>query len=349
MPIVAEQYSYVIGVDTHARTHTYAVIETITGRLIGHATFPASPPGIRRAVGWITRVAPGEVLAAVEGTSSYGAGLHAVLRGAGIPVVEVHAPKRADRQHGKSDAIDAEAAARSVLGMDVVLLAAPRQGQIRSALRVLLTARKAMDTQRTADRNALTALLRTIAFDIDVRRPLTDRHVEVIAGWRTHPTDDVEHAVARAEATRLARHVISLTGELARNRAALQHHVTTLAPALLDEKGIGPISAAVFLTAWSHPERFRSEAAFAALAGTAPIPASSGNTTRHRLNKRGDRRLNSALDTVARTRMTHDPATRSYLARRTAEGKTPREIRRILKRYIARHIHRTLKATMLTT
>ena len=342
MTVVAEQYTYVVGADTHARTHTYAVIEAATGRLTGQATFPASAPGISRALDWISRQAPGPVLAAVEGTGSYGAGLNAALKMAGISVAEAHPPKRAERRHGKSDAIDAEAAARSVLRQEVEMLATPRAGKIRAALRILLGSRRTMDGQRTGDRNALTALMRSVDLGVDARRPLTDRQVREIAAWRTHPTDDVEQHAARSEASRLARSVLALTIELRRNLDELRHHSNTLAPGLLEKPGIGPFSAAIMLTAWSHPGRVRSEAAFAALAGAAPIPASSGNTSRHRLNRHGDRQLNRALDIVARARLSCDPDTQAYAARRQAEGKTPREIRRILKRYIARQIYREL-------
>ncbi|WP_407791855.1 IS110-like element ISAar41 family transposase (plasmid) [Streptomyces sp. L7] len=349
MPLVAEQYSHVIGADTHARTHSYAVIETVTGRLTAQSTFPASVAGIRRALAWIDRTAPGEVLAAVEGTGSYGANLHAALREAGIPVIEARPPKRTDRLRGKSDAIDAEAAARSVLGRQTHLLATPREGKTRSALRVLLAARRGMDSQRTADRNALTALLRSVDLGVDARRPLSDRRVQEITAWRVHPTDDLEQDIARTEAIRLARSVITLTGQLRENLENLRRHSMALAPGLLDKPGVGPFTAAVFLTAWSHPGRVRSEAAFATLAGAAPIPASSGNTIRHRLDRHGDRQLNRALDVVARSRLATDPETKAYAAKRQAEGNSMREIRRLLRRYIARQIFRELKASHTPT
>lgn len=345
MPLVAEQYSHVIGADTHARTHSYAVIETITGRVTAQSTFPASLAGIRRAIAWIDRSAPGPVLAAVEGTGSYGANLHTALRDAGITVTEAQPPKRAGRLRGKSDAIDAEAAARSVLGKKTELLGSPREGKVRSALRVLLAARRGMDSQRTADRNALTALLRNIDLGVDARRPLSDQHIREVAAWRTRPSDDVEQDVARAEATRLARSVVTLTDTLQQNLAALREHSMSLAPGLLAMPGVGPFSAAVILTAWSHPGRVRSEAAFATLAGVAPIPASSGNTTRHRLDRHGDRQLNRALDIVARSRLKNDPGTQAYAARRQSEGKTLREVRRLLRRYIARQVFRELRTT----
>lgn len=345
MPIVAEQFKHVIGVDTHARTHTFVVMATDTTRVVEEKTFPTSPAGLRRALSWMCRSCPQGFLAAVEGTSSYGATLAGLLADAGITVVEARPPKRLGRRQGKSDAIDALAAARAVLALDVDRLPTPRAGKIRSALRVLLTARRSIDQARSADRNALNALVRTIDVGVDARKPLTDAQLRAIGAWRTRSSDDVEIATARAEAQRLARSVLNANDQLVENFKLLSTHVRELAPHLLDKPGIGPVSAARFLTAWSHAGRVHSEAAFAALAGASPLPASSGNTSRHRLNRGGDRHLNSALDVVARSRMQHDPQTRAYVERRTTEGKTIREIRRILKRYIARQIYRSLQTT----
>lgn len=206
-----------------------------------------------------------------------------------------------------------------------------------------------MDVQRTAGRNALTALLRILDLGIDARRPLTDAQVAAIAGWRARCSEGIDRATARSEAVRLARNVLELTDRLASNLEAFRQHVAELASGLLEIRGVGPVSAAVFLTAYSHPGRVRNEAAFASLVGAAPIPAFSGNTTRHRLNRHGDRRLNSALETVARVRLSWDPDTRAYKQRRLAEGETTREIKRMLKRYIVRQIYRQLTASMNPT
>ena len=351
MPIVADEYTHVIGVDTHSETHTYAVIDSVTGRLLKSETFPTSAPGLDRAVKWILRQSKGaHILAAVEGTNSYGAGLVSALGEASIPFAEARPPRRELRAgRGKSDPIDAEAAARSVLRQDTGMLIRPRAGKIRSALRVLLTARRSMDSQRTADRNALTALLRTIPLGIDARKPLTDNTITLIASWRVRQSDDIEFAIARQEAIRLARSILQLTMQLQDNHALLRQQSSQLAPGFLEIKGVGPVTAAVFLTAYSHLGRVRNEAAFAALAGASPIPASSGNTTRYRLNRHGDRQLNAALDVVARVRLAADPDTKAYKQRRLAEGKTSREIRRLLKRYIARQIYRQLTQTMAST
>ncbi|MFZ7086570.1 methyltransferase domain-containing protein [Curtobacterium sp. RRHDQ10] len=273
-----------------------------------------------------------------------------VLRPGGVLLVGYQTGTgQADRgARGKSNPIDAEAAARTVLRTDTAILSWPRTGQIRSTLPVLLAARRSMDGQRTANRNALTALLRTIDLGSDAWRPLTDKQIASIAAWRHHPSDDIDRLIARGGAVRLARDVIDLTGKLQANHDALRLHVSALAPSVLNIAGVGPVSAAVFLTAYSHVGRVRSEAAFASLAGAAPIAASSGNTSRHRLNGHGDRRLNSALETVARVGLSYDPDTRAYKQRRLAEGKTTREVKRMLKRYIARQIYRHLTAALTT-
>lgn len=347
MTTVADQYDCVVGVDTHARTHTYAVLNAGTGRTIASATFPTTATGLSRALGWIARRAPGRALVAIEGTGSYGANLTRALQAAGIDVCDVRPPKRASRAgHGKSDDIDAVAAARSAVSSELERLIEPRADGIRAALPVLLVARQAMDQRRTADRNALTALLRSFDLGIDARKPLTEIQVTTIAGWRHRPSDDKAHTTIRAEARRLAASVLTLTRQLEENHAALSGHVHQLAPGLQDLVGVGAVTGAILVAAYSHKDRVRNEAAFAALAGAAPLPAPRGNTTRHRLNRHGDRQLNRALDVIARVRISCDPTTRDYVARRTLEGKSGREIRRSLKRYLARHLFRQLGAIM---
>lgn len=349
MSIVAEKYEYVIGVDTHARTHSYAVLESGTGRVCDCSVFPVTGPGILRALAWARRrVSGSEFLAAVEGTNSYGASLTRAWQAAGITVTEAKPPRRTSRrQRGKSDQIDAIAAARSVLAADLERLIQPRRDGVLAALRVLLTGRHSLDSRRTADRNALTALLRSINLGIDVRAALTDRQLREVAAWRARSSDDAAATTIRAEARRLAVAVLTATTALRQNRDALDMHVQTLAPDLQDLAGVGPVSAAIVLTAYSYQGRIHSEAAFARLAGVAPIPASSGNITRHRLSRGGDRQLNRAIDTIVRSRLNHDPATRDYFQRRTAQGRTRNEIKRSLKRYVARQIFRQLNA--LTT
>ena len=244
---------------------------------------------------------------------------------------------------GKSDALDAVRIARAVLGTPVDGLRIPRAGGVRDALRVLVVAREQMTTERSRAVNALTALLRTIDLGVDARRPLSKSQIRSIAGWRGR-TEGIAERTARAEAVRLARRILALDIELADNRATLTELTRQVAPQLLALPGVGAVVAGSVMLAWSHPGRVRSEAALASLAGTCPIPASSGNTTRHRLNRGGDRRLNKVITTIALTRMARDPRTRAYVARKTTEGRTKKEIMRSLKRYITREIYRTLAA-----
>jgi transposase len=199
-----------------------------------------------------------------------------------------------------------------------------------------------MGSRRTADRNALTALLRSSDVGIDARRPLTDEQVVTIAAWRRRAADDAARRTIRDEAHRLAAAVVGLTDQLEKDSAALAMHVEALALGLQKVRGVGPVAGAILLPAYSHKGRVRSEAVFANLAGMAPLPASTGDTTRHRLNRREGQQLNRALDVIAKVRISCDWTTREYVTRRTAEGKTSREIRRSLKRYLARSLFRQL-------
>ena len=257
---------------------------------------------------------------------------------------------RANRGIGKSDPLDARRIAQAALPLAPTQLRQPRaDAGVRAAVRILIASRDHMSTERTATINALIALLRVTDLGIDARRPLTAGQVTAVAAWRAR-TEDLATATARWEANRLAKRVTALDKDL----TTITTRITDLlrrspAGTLLDQPGIGPITAAVALTAWSHLGRIRSEAAFASLAGVNPIPASSGNTIRHRINQGGDRRLNRALHMAVVTRMRMDPRTRAYVERRTTEGRTPREIRRCLKRYLARQIYRHLNAAAQLT
>lgn len=192
--------------------------------------------------------------------------------------------------------------------------------------------------------------MRIVDLGIDARRPLPSTRITEITRWRVRD-ETIAVATARAEAIRLAKRVAALDDDLTENRPRIDTlEQETPAATLLVEPGIGTITATIAMTAWSHACRLRSEAAFASLAGVNPIPASSGNTTRHRLNRGGDRRLNRALHMAAITRMCCNPETRAYVERRTAEGRPTKEIRRCLKRYLARIIYRHLnKAATPTT
>jgi transposase len=349
--IVAHTHSFVIGVDTHARSHTLAVVAAATGELIDTAQFAATDSAMTRAITWARRRTGADLatLWVIEGAATYGARLATLVTEAGYQVVEAaRMSARTHRAIGKSDPLDAHRIAATVLPLDTDQLRHLRQDNgARAALRVLISARDSMTTARTEAVNMLTALLRAFALGIDARKPLTTTQITEINRWRTR-TEDIALTTARTEAVRLARAITTLDSELTTNTKTM----TTLlrqcpAAPLLDKPGIGPITAAIAFTAWSHPGRLRDEAAFAALAGVNPIPASSGNTTRHRLNRGGDRRLNRVLHMAIITRMRTDPETRAYVERRLAEGRTKREIRRTLKRYLARHIYRALNATAL--
>lgn len=334
---------FVVGVDTHARTHTFAVVNTATGELIQTQTFPTTKAGLVRARAWITRTADTSAVIAVEGSGSYGAPLTRLLHEAGFRVAEMDAPVKRNHKHGKSDPLDAEDIARRALAT-LDRLGQPRaiDGQ-QGALQVLLSARSSIATARTATINQLTALLRRHELGVDARRSLTTTQIRTINAWRARTGEEVAIAAARAEAIRLAKEIQYRDSQLAHNETQLLQHVRNITPHLLENRGIGPVSAARVLTAFSHPGRIRSEAAFARLAGVAPIPASSGNTTRHRLHRGGDRELNSALWRIAFYRYHHDPETTGYVTRKLAEGHTPKEIIRCLKRYIARNLYRQLQ------
>lgn len=349
MASVAQTRDFVVGVDTHARSHTYAVLATSTGQTLGIKQFPSTSGGIARALNWVGRTTGGDLdtLWVVECVATYGAAIARAAAHAGYPLVE--APRmdsRARRGVGKSDPLDAQRMATAVLALEVEQLRHPRADNgIRAALRFLTAAREQMTTEKTAYLNALTAIVRATELGIDARKPLTTSQVHEISAWR-HRAEELSLAIARAEAKRLARRILALEVDLDDNQTQLTDLVKdSPAAPLLDIVGVGPVTAAVIYTAWSHPGRLRNEAAFAALAGVNPIPASSGNTTRHRLNRGGDRRINRALHMAAVTRMAHDPETRAYVQRRKAEGLSTKEFRRCIKRYLARRLYRALEAS----
>lgn len=344
MTIVAEKYAFVIGVDTHARTHTYVITDTKTGANTGCEVFPVTTAGINRAIGWITRNTSGEILIAVEGTCSYGASLTRALHAARLQVVEVKPPRKKSRTGaGKTDMIDAQAAVWSVLGTNIDKLLNPRANGEREALSVLLASRRRLEHHTTANRNALNALVRQIDLGLDTRHALTDQLINHISTWRTHPTDTLEQQIAREEAIDLANTIKTAKTRLKNVKSRLAELCTKLAPDLQELPGLGPVTTAIILAAYSHHDRIRSEAAFASLAGASPLQASSGNTTRHRLNRHGDRQLNMALDTIIKVRMCTNEETKTYVQRRTTEGLSYREIKRILKRYLARTLYKKLQ------
>jgi transposase len=268
------------------------------------------------------------------------------LHAHGERVVEVARPKRPARRTGaKTDAIDAVRAARQALSHDQQHQVLPRRRGDREALRVLLTTRRHVSSNRVAAINQLKALIVGAPEELraELRGVATTAQIGRCAGLRDRPAKSLEHRMTVRVLRTTAQRIQVLHAEIDELTAALDTLVGSIAPWLVELPGVGPVTAAQVLVSWSYAGRLRSEAAFAALAGTNPIPASSGQLTRHRLNRSGDRQLNAALHTIALTRLRYDPETRAYAARRTTQGKTRRDIRRCLKRSIARQLFKLLE------
>jgi transposase len=344
--MLADEVDAVIGGDTHRDSHALEMAAP-NGGTIGTLAIGNDETGYADAIAWITQNSPGpRVIVGLEGTRSYGVGLTRALQAAGFLVLEVEQPRRADRRRGKSDPIDAHLAALQVLRMPADRKALPRSDGDREALRILLIARREMTTVKTQQINRLRALLLT-GDDADrelCRGPMSDAHLQPIARRRGRLDDTKEQQIRRGEARRLALAIRQATSELAANKKQLAELVASFAAGLLDKFGVGPVSAAQAIVSFSHPGRCRNEAAFAALAGVSPLQASSGRTVRHRLNRGGDRQLNRALHDIVKTRWRDCPRTHAYIAARRAEGKSDPEIRRCLKRYVARELFRALTA-----
>ncbi len=343
--MLADEVDYVVGVDTHRDEHVLAVVTAPAGAVIAGTAAAANLRGYRELLRVATRHAPGRRAWAIEGTGSFGAGLARYLAERGEVVLEVSRTPRTERRlRGKDDALDAARAARAALASEK--LALPRAGERREALRLLLVARRsAVDVRR----EALTQLRAVIVTAPERLRQelrglpagtLLDRCCRL---RRTSGTAD--EVATRLVLRSLAHRVQAATAEADELERELLTHVQALAPTLLDEAGVGPVVAAQLLVAWSHHGRLRSEACFARLAGVAPVPASSGQTQRHRLSRGGDRQLNRALHTIVLHRRQHDAATKDYIAKRLAQGKSRRDATRLLKRYLARHLYRLLQQT----
>jgi len=341
--MLAERIDCVLGVDTHKHTHTAAAV-TPAGGLVAHLTVAADATGYRRLLTFADEQASGRRIWAIEGTGSFGAGLTSHLLEHGEWVVEIDHPKRPARRNGaKTDELDAVRAAREALAREH--LAQPRRRGAREALRVLLTTRENAMRARTKAICQLKDLV--VSAPESLRRPLHALPAAALvahcARLRTNAAPSIEQRYTILALQTTARRALALQAEAAELEAQLEPLVQQAAPMLLDEPGVGPVSAAQLLCSWSHAGRLRSESAFAALAGVAPIPASSGQVTRHRLNRSGDRQLNRALHTIIVSRQLHHPETQAYVARRTVEGKSPREIKRCLKRHLARRLFKLLE------
>jgi transposase len=345
--MLADELDYVIGVDTHRDEHVVAVVTAPAGAVVAGKTARANARGYRELLRVAEQYAAGRRAWAVEGTGSYGAGLTRYLAERGETVLEISRTPRTERRlRGKDDALDAARTARAALAADT--LALPRAGERREALRLLLVARRsAVDVRREA-LTQLRAVIVTAPEQLrqQLRALPTGKLLNRCSRLRrTHTSAD--EIAARLVLRSLARRDQAATIEADELERELLGHIRALAPALLDEPGIGPVVAAQLIVAWSHHGRLRSEACFARLAGVAPIPASSGQTRRHRLSRGGDRQLNRALHTIILHRRQHDAATKDYIARRIAEGKSKRDATRLLKRYLARHLYRLLEQQQL--
>ena len=332
-----------VGVDTHKDVHVAVALDGLGARL-GELHLPTTPAGYARLEHWAADLGPIAAFG-IEGTGCYGAGLARFLDGLGHRIIEVNRPDRATRHRlGKSDPIDAEMAARSVLSGVAVGTPKAADGSTEM-IRMLKVARDSAVKAQTQSLNQIKSLLVTGPAELreSIRGLSTLRLLARCAAFRPGVLDSPTTA-AKHTLRSLARRNLAHRAEANELDAEIRRLVSGAASGLLAAFGVGPESAATFLvTAGDNPWRMRSEAAFASLCGSSPIPASSGKTTRHRLNRGGDRQANAALHRVVVVRLRWHAPTRAYLARRTAEGKTKAEIMRCLKRYLAREIFGLLR------
>jgi transposase len=350
---MADQVDLVIGVDTHTDTHSAAVLDRLGG-ILAEISVPADPDGYQQLIGFAAAHVPAgsRWWWVVEGTRSHGQGLTRHLHAAGQRVIEAPAPAASHRRRGgKSDRLDAVDAARALLARPAHTVATPRADGAREAVRILLTVRRHHTDQRTATVNLLKSLILTAGDTLrgQLRRRSTTVQVSYLLSTPVEESTDPETRIRAHQLHHLAGQIRAHDQLLRDNERDLRTLLGQLCPPLLALPGVGPVTAATAYTTWSHPGRVRDEAAYATLAGAAPIPVSSGRIDRHRLNRGGDRTLNTALWIIATTRRRIDPATHAYVQRRTAQGRTSKEITRCLKRYIARQLYRTMQAHHHTT
>ncbi|MFK0224106.1 IS110 family transposase [Streptomyces vinaceus] len=343
VPPLAEDV--ILGVDTHKDIHVAAVITTL-GAPLAHHEFPATAIGYGQLIAW-ARSFGALRRAGVECTGSYGAALTRALRRENIDVVEINQPDRATRRkRGKTDTIDADAAARTVLSGRATTTPKTADGPAAD-MRVLRLAKESAVKARTQAINQLKAVL--LVLDPALREQLADlRNPALITACATLE-DDLSEAAFTMRL--LARRVQSLSEEIKELTKRTTKAVRTSRPQMLQLVGVGPDSAAVLLiAAGDNPDRLTDEASFAALCGVSPVEQSSGKTRRRRLNRGGHRQANAALYRIVQSRIRWDERTQAYLQRRTAEGKSRREVIRCLKRYVARELYRHIQplATAMT-
>ncbi len=343
--IAQEDFEVTLGVDTHLEAHAAAVLDPL-GRLLGTTSVAATAAGCEQLLTWassfglVTR-------AGVEGTGCYGAAVARFLQAAGVDVVEVTRAARVEGRHrGKNDPLDAQAAAMAVLACRTAAVPKDRSGIVES-IRLLRVARQTAVKARSQAVIQLKAILVSAPEPLRELRSLKTRElIERCASARPGSGRDPV-TVTRRVLRSIARRYRTLDAEIRALEAELDDLVELAAPRLLAEHSVGRETAAKLLTvAGDNAERVRSHAAFAALCGASPVEASSGKTARHRLNRGGDRQANNALYTIAMVRMQHHAETKAYVARRSHEGKTRREIRRCLMRNLARRLYPLLIADL---
>jgi len=343
--MLADLVEKVIGVDTHRDTHTAALISSPGGGVLAHHVAQVCVEGYEGLVEWADESSSAaDRVWAIEGTGSYGAGLSDFLQQRGEFVIEIDRPGRPKRRMGtpKSDLDDAIAAARHGLGTQNPCV--PRARGDREALRVRLATRDQLVRQRTAAINLVKASIVTAPAGLRAAITADKRNtIAVCAELEESSSGDSEYSNYIAILGMTARRILGMEAEIAEHTKVIESLTQQRCPQLLAEAGVGPITAAQIYISWSHPGRCRNEAAFANLAGTAPIQASSGQTQRHRLNRGGDRQLNRALHIVLMSRARNDERTQQYFIRRQHQGKSTREAKRCLKRYLARHFYRILE------
>jgi len=336
------EVAVILGVDTHLDLHTAVALDHL-GRRLGQASVPTTAKGYEELLRWAEGFGPLRC-AGIEGTSSYGAGLTRHLRARGIEVLEVERPKHRRSNLQKSDPSDAEAAARAVLAGEASGVPKSADGTVEM-IRTLRAARRSAVKARTQAANQLQAL--RVTAPEQLRRHLrglsTKELVSVAARFRLADDPRDVQAATKFALRSVARRYEALSEEISELEAHLERLVGQVAPELVSLPGIGTDNAATLLVvAGDNPQRLRSEASFANLCGVAPIEASSGKVVRHRLNRGGNREANRALYMTCLARMRRDLRTQEYVARRTQEGKSKREIIRCLKRYVAREVYRVL-------
>jgi transposase len=344
--MLAELVEHVVGVDPDRDWITLAVVGARSAGVVAEGRFPATADGYRDAVDFVdAHSVDTERAWVIEGSAGYGRGLAVALGRCGEWVIEFDRPTRKTKDGAKSDALDAVRAARETLGRSRLSIPRAHDGA-REAIRVHAVTRAAAVRARTAAINELKALIVTAdeTLRAELRGMRTSGQVGACAKFRDRASCDIAARSTRRVMRALARRIQLLDDEIDDHNQALKALLDEAAPQLLAERGVGYITAAEIYLAWSHPGRCHSEAAFARLAGTSPVPATSGqNQTRHRLNRGGDRQLNRALYHVAITKQRCDPATKTYIARRVADGKTEREAIRCIKRFLARRVWRLLE------